>query len=286
MKLERNDSFTCFPNIFRPSKAPAAFPFLVLTNIAMPDIEVTVESWWFAVFSKENYIYNLITHIYHSFSSHQLRYIIKCYLDHVDCSTLPSGELDKIHFWTEIKREYGHKKTMGFSIFQWVSFSLMPCLSLNALIPTWVTNVGRNGKTDVKSLFPHLHAVCHGQFNPRQLERPCFCRTASLCTALKACKVKGSQIFSALPAMCLMITHHIITSIRLKVSPYSWETEKLSLPVGVCTFISVFFERVSAGWLQFKTKENETPIILEENFFFFFLSFQLLFLLINSALWL
>lgn len=119
---------------------------------------------------------------------------------------------------------------MGFSIFQWVSFSLIPCLSLNALIPTWVTNIGRNGKTDVKLLFPHLHATCHGQFNPCKLERPCFCRTASLRLALKACEIRGSQRFSTLPAMCLVIKYHIITSIRLTTASYSWKTEKRSLP--------------------------------------------------------
>lgn len=160
---------------------------------------------------------------------------------------------------------------MGFSILQWVSFSLIPCLSLNVLIPTWVTNIGRNGKTDVKLLFPHLHAVCHGQFNPCKLELPCFCRTASLCIALKACKIKGSQIFSTLPAICLVIKYHIITSVRLKVSSYSWKTEKLSLPFGVCAFVVVVLTRISARLLQFKPKENETPIILEENSLFYFL---------------
>lgn len=133
----------------------------------------------------------------------------------------------QIDVWIEIKREYGHKKTMGFSILQWVSFSLIPCLSLNVLIPTWVTNIGRNGKTNVKLLFPHLHAVCHGQFNPCKLERPCFCRIASLCIALKACKIKGDQIINTLPAICLVIKYHIITPIRVKVSSYSWKTEKI-----------------------------------------------------------
>ena len=65
--------------------------------------------------------------------------------------------------------------------------------------------------------------------------------------------------------MCLVIKYHIITSIRLKVSSCSWKTETWPLSFGVCTFISVSFARVSARWLQFKTKENETPIILEEN---------------------
>lgn len=148
------------------------------------------------------------------------------------------------------------KRKLGFSIFQWVSFSLMPCLSLNVLIPTWVTNIGRNGKTDVKLLFPHLHAVCHGQFNPCKLEPPCFCRTASLCIARKACKIKGGQIFSTLPAVCLVIKYRLITSIRLEVSSYSWKTEKRSLPFGVCTFISVVLARVSARWLQLKPKDN------------------------------
>lgn len=144
---------------------------------------------------------------------------------------------------------------MGFSIFKWVSFSLIPCLSLNALIPTWVTNIGRNGKTDVKLLFLHLHAVCRGQFNPCKWERPCFSRTASLCIALKACTIKGSQIFSTPPAMCLVIKYHLITSIRLKVSSYSWKTESLPLPFGVCTFISVFSARVSARWRNIKQKK-------------------------------
>lgn len=107
----------------------------------------------------------------------------------------------------------------------------MPCLSLNALIPTWVTNVGRNGKTDVQLLFPHLHAMCHGQCNPCKLERPRFRRTAAVCIALKACEVKGSQRSSTLPAMCLVTRYHAITSIRLKTASYSWKPEKQSLPL-------------------------------------------------------
>ena len=122
------------------------------------------------------------------------------------------------------------------------------------------------------------------------IEWPCFCRTASLCIALKACKLKGSQIFSTLPAMCLVTKYHLITSIRLKVSSYSWKTENLPLPFGICTFISVFFARISASWQQFKTKETETPTILEKNSFSvcfcLFFCFILFFLLIHSALWL
>lgn len=115
------------------------------------------------------------------------------------------------------------------------------------------------------------------------IEWPCFCRTASLCIALKACKLKGSQIFSTLPAMCLVTKYHLITSIRLKVSSYSWKTENLPLPFGICTFISVFFARISASWQQFKTKETETPTILEKNSFS--VCFRLFFVLFCSSSW-
>lgn len=184
---------------------------------------------------------------------------------------------------------------MGFSIFQWVSFSLIPCLSLNALIPTWVTNIGRNGKTDIKLLFPHLHATCHGQFNPCKLERPCFCRTASLCIALKACEIKGSQRFSTLPAMCLVIKYHIITSIRLKIASYSWKTEKRSLLFwclhmhfgiphkGFCQVTVILNKR---KWNTYRSGREFPCCFFFSPFSFFFSILLLLFLLINSAPWL
>lgn len=146
----------------------------------------------------------------------------------------------------------------------------MPCLSLNVLIPTWVTNIGRNGKTDVKLLFPHLHAVCHGQFNPCKLEPPCFCRTASLCIARKACKIKGGQILSTLPAICLVIKYHIITSIRLDTHG------KLKNDLFLLVFAHSFPKSLP-GFLPGDCNLNQ-KIILEENSFF-----CVSFFLINSS---
>lgn len=60
----------------------------------MPNIQMTVKKHDDPL-SPQNKIIFIIIHIYHSFPSNQLGQIIRYHLDHLHCSNLTSGELDK-----------------------------------------------------------------------------------------------------------------------------------------------------------------------------------------------
>lgn len=114
-------------------------------------------------------------------------------------------------------------------------------------------------------------------------------QNASLCIALKACEIKGSQVVSTLPAVCLVINPHLIRHTH-QAEGFIILMENWNISSFWCLHIP--FSGPHQGYCQvtatFKSKENETPVILEEPSFFYviFMCFLLLFLLINSALWL